>query len=78
MIIPVQHTDTLADIPETAAVEFVQLISKYEQDGYNIYARAPISGMKSVIHQHTHLIKPEGKRISAVVHTRKPYIHIAV
>lgn len=78
MIVPVQHTDTLADISPKAAQEFVKLISQYEQEGYNVYARAPGSNMKSVIHQHTHLIKLGGTRVRAFLHLRKPYVRIAI
>lgn len=78
MIIPVQHTDTLADISAAASKEFLETISTYEQNGYNIYARAPVSNMKSVVHQHTHLIKLGGKRVRAFVHVKKPYIRITV
>jgi diadenosine tetraphosphate (Ap4A) HIT family hydrolase len=57
MIVPKQHTDTLRDLSFEESKEYVELISEYEHDGYNIYARTPGSNMKSVKHQHTHLIK---------------------
>jgi ATP adenylyltransferase len=76
MIVPLQHTENLSTLGDAAAVEFVKLLSAYEQDGYNIYARSPKSLMKSVPHQHTHLIKNDGKRHKAVIHFEKPYISI--
>lgn len=76
MIVPVQHTENLSTLGDEAAIQFVKLISKYEADGYNIYARSPASLMKSVPHQHTHLIKNDGKRHKALIHFEKPYISI--
>lgn len=57
MIIPKQHIETLADLTAPESKEFVDQISAYEAAEYNIYARAPRSQMRSVKHQHTHLIK---------------------
>ena len=45
---------------EDAMQQYVDLIEEYEQIGYNIYARAPASVIKSIQHQHTHLIKTAG------------------
>jgi len=74
LLIPKEHTDTLADLSKDAAAEFVKIISDYESSGYNIYARAPGSKMKSIIHQHTHLIKAKPGMISGLLYNRKPYI----
>jgi len=60
MIIPKKHTDTLNDLTTHEAIEYVNLLGSYESRGYNVYARSPGSGMKTVVHQHTHLIKTEG------------------
>ena len=57
MIVPKQHTDTLKDLSFIESREYIEQISKYENLGYNIYARTPGSNTKSIIHQHTHLIK---------------------
>lgn len=77
MIVPKKHTDTLSGIAKEAAVEFVQLITDYEKNGYNVYARAPQSNIKSIVHQHTHLIKPDGKKvIKTVIYRAKPYVRI--
>lgn len=78
LIIPKQHTDKLGNIKDVAAIEFFGLINKYEEQGYNIFARAPISKMKSVVHQHTHLILPNNKHINFILYFRKPfYIRIS-
>lgn len=76
MIIPKQHTATLADLSEDEALEYVKLISSYESNGYNVYARAPSSKIKSVDHQHTHLIKPDGKTIKFLMYTKTPHVRI--
>lgn len=76
MLLPIKHTDTLNDIGPKASEEFLKLLGTYEQNGYNVYARAPSSNMKSVIHQHTHLIKLNGKRKKLFMYLRKPYIRI--
>jgi diadenosine tetraphosphate (Ap4A) HIT family hydrolase len=58
MIFPKKHTDTLSDFSAQEAIEYVDIIARYESKGYNLYSRGPHSKYKSVIHQHTHLIKP--------------------
>lgn len=73
MIVPKQHTDTLSDLSPKEAQEYVQLISSYEKRGYNVWARAPQSTIKSVIHQHTHLIKSGKTTTNFLFYIRKPY-----
>lgn len=77
MLVPKQHTDTLADLPPEAAAEYVRLVGEYEQQGYNVYARAPSSTIKSVLHQHTHFIKPLPGQKRFVFMLKKPYIRIS-
>ncbi len=77
MVIPKKHTDTLGDLDANEAVEYVGLISSYETQGYNVYSRASQSSMKSVVHLHTHLIKPTPKVTRLEFFVRKPYIRIA-
>jgi len=76
MITPIKHTESLSTLGDKAAVEFVQLISSYEKNGYDVFARSPHSTTKSVPHQHTHLIKTGGKKHKGVLHLQKPYISI--
>jgi diadenosine tetraphosphate (Ap4A) HIT family hydrolase len=70
MIVPKQHTDTLKDLSFIESKEYVQLISTYEFEGYNIYARTPGSSSKSIIHQHTHLIKFTPKTVPKTLFVR--------
>lgn len=76
MIVPLLHTATLANLPPAAGSEFFALIAKYESRGYNVWARAPGSNMKSVEHQHTHLIKLSGRQVRALFFIRKPYLRM--
>jgi diadenosine tetraphosphate (Ap4A) HIT family hydrolase len=73
IIVPKRHIDSLDKLSSNAATEFLKLISDYEKMGYNVYARAPGSIMKSVLHQHTHLIKTEGKPKNLFFFIRKPF-----
>lgn len=57
MIVPKEHTDSLNTLTPEAMQEFVKDISKYESMGYDVFARSPQSTIKSIVHQHTHLIK---------------------
>lgn len=76
MIIPKTHTNQLGGLGGGAGEEFLNLIDKYESDGFNIYARAPSSKLKTIEHQHTHLIQPYGKIRKFVFFLRKPYIRL--
>jgi diadenosine tetraphosphate (Ap4A) HIT family hydrolase len=76
LITPKAHTDTIKDMPDEQKVEYVNLLEEYEHKGYNIYARAPGSRMKSIVHQHTHLIKSEGDPKKITIHFAKPYVRL--
>ena len=78
MVVPKVHTETLDDITEQQAAEYLKLISGYESRGYDVFARAPVSTQKSVPHQHTHLIKTRGKAVKALVYIKKPYLRVKV
>jgi diadenosine tetraphosphate (Ap4A) HIT family hydrolase len=78
MLVPKQHTDTLKNLTPEESKEYIEQISEFENQGYNIYARTPGSTMKSVIHQHTHLIKIESKeRRRIVITSKRPFVRIA-
>lgn len=74
MVVPKCHTDTISDIKKEHAQEYLAILSEYEKQGYNIYMRAPGDSIKTVVHQHTHLIKPKGKRISILLYITKPHV----
>lgn len=74
MITPKAHIDSVASFTQEMVPEFHKLMSTYESKGYNVYLRAPTSKIKSVTHQHTHLIKTEGAAKQVILHSRKPYL----
>lgn len=76
LVIPKQHTDTLSELPEAWAAEYVRLVTRYEKDGYNIYARPPKAKTKSVTHQHTHLIKISDDKAKIVLFSHRPYMRV--
>ncbi len=73
MITPKVHTDNLKGMDADAALEYIDLLSGYESQGYNVYARTPGSSIKSVTHQHTHLLKLDGDNKRFVLVLRKPF-----
>ncbi len=77
MIIPKQHTDTLSDLSAPESVEFIDLLSSWESKGYDFTARAPGSNRKTVIHQHTHLLKLDRKTKKFTLYSNRPYINIS-
>jgi len=74
LLLPKKHTDTLSDLTPEEAQEFVKLMSRYENKGYNVYARAPGSHIKSVYHQHTHLIKSDHRRLKTLFYFGRSHI----
>lgn len=74
MIVPKKHLYSLNDLTLDEAHEYLQLVSRYEKDGYNIYARAPASNRRTIVHQHTHLIKLDGSSKKVIVYNNKPKI----
>lgn len=76
MVVPKRHIDSINDLSRNEAVEFVDIVGSYESRGYNIWARAPQSIVKSVAHQHTHLIKPGQTNKSFIFYLKKPYLRV--
>ena len=76
LLIPNEHTESLSTLTPEAMQQYTLLIAEYELIGYNIYARTPDSTMKSVAHQHTHLIMATGNRVRFLMQLEKPNIRI--
>jgi diadenosine tetraphosphate (Ap4A) HIT family hydrolase len=76
LLVPKQHVESLSKLPPKAAEEFMELLGKYESQGYSLYARTPDATSKTVPHQHTHLIQVTGKSKKFMFHLRRPYILI--
>ncbi len=77
MITPKMHTSNLSNLTNQQKIEYFDLIEKYESKGYNIFARSPYSIVKTIPHQHTHLIKPTKGLMKFIFSINKPYIRIA-
>jgi diadenosine tetraphosphate (Ap4A) HIT family hydrolase len=78
MVIPRRHVELIADFTKQEKIDHMEVIGRYEKQGYNIYARGADSVSRSVEHQHTHLIKLSDKLSKGTLYIRKPYflIHI--
>ena len=72
MVVPKIHTDSLNDFKPQQAAEYLKILGEYEKKGYNVYARAPNSKIKTITHQHTHLISAKGKK-KFIFYTNKPF-----
>ena len=73
MIIPKRHVDSMSDLSKEEKLDLINLMADYEAKGYNVYSREKESNMKSVVHQHTHLIKTKNNKARFVLYFRKPY-----
>ena len=78
LVVPKEHVESLASFDPGQAAEYLALISDYEANGYHVYARALKSISRSVAHQHTHLIKGEGKKLKVVLQVAKPHLLLLV
>lgn len=77
MVVPKKHTDTLVSFNSSMLIDYFDILKKYEAQGYNVHARAPSSKIKTVVHQHTHLIKTEGRPKRFLLLIRRPlYIRL--
>jgi len=76
MIVPIRHVEGIAEFTDQEKCEMTDLLGKYEQLGYSMYARGVGSISRSVKHQHTHLIKLSNTLPKFSLYMRKPYILI--
>lgn len=73
MVVPRRHIETLADFTQQEQLDHMEMLSRYEKAGYNVYARGVGSVTRSVKHQHTHLIKTSNELPKGIFYIRKPY-----
>lgn len=78
MVVPIRHVPSLSDLTTEEIVEYHQITSKYEDNGYDVYTRGAHSNMKSVVHVHTHLIKTDGKKVKGLIYLDKPLIRSVI
>ncbi len=76
MMVPKKHTDSLSSLSKAAKCNIMDALADYEAKGYSIYARAPKNMTKSIVHQHTHLIKVGQHRKKMLIYLRKPHLLI--
>ncbi len=74
LVLPKRHVLKLSELTANEAADLMKIFAEYEAKGYNVYARGVNSTMRSVPHQHTHLIKTSPKEHHGTVFMRKPYI----
>ncbi|MDO4712565.1 MAG: HIT domain-containing protein [Candidatus Saccharibacteria bacterium] len=74
MVIPQQHTASLADLSHEERVDYMDQLAQFEAQNYSLYARSPGNITKSVTHQHMHLIKIDNKRKKFLFYLRKPHV----
>lgn len=74
MIVPKRHIEGLHEYSAQEKDEYLEIVGSYEQQGYSLYSRAPTDHTKSVLHQHSHLIKLSKKQYKFVLFSSKPHI----
>lgn len=73
MIVPKRHVHSFAELGPEARLDIMDLMAAYELEGFNVYARAVGSTVRSVQHQHTHLIKTDTRHPRGGLVLRQPY-----
>jgi hypothetical protein len=75
MVIPKRHVETLADFTDEEKLEHMAILGQYEKQCYDVYARGVGNVTRSMLHQHTHLIKMENvsKFPKVLLFISKPY-----
>jgi HIT domain len=76
MVIPRRHVASLGELTDEEKIDYMNQIARFEADDYSIYARSPGNKTKSVVHQHTHLIKIDNKPKRWLIFLKKPHILI--
>lgn len=72
MVIPKRHIDAIGHFTKKEQAEYAKILGEYDQKGYSVYARAPGNIIKSVVHQHTHLIALDNKPKRILVYIKNP------
>ena len=76
MIVPKRHIESRGKLDQTERDELISTMADYQYRGYNMYGREQGNVIKSVPHQHTHLIKCDSKTARFFLFLRKPYLLI--
>ena len=73
MIVSKTHMVSLDKINQRAIVEYFRLLQKYSQQGYDVFTRSTLSGTKTQLHFHTHLIKTGQQIFNHIRFVSEPY-----
>lgn len=77
MIIPRRHVRSLSELSAEERSDIMEFMAEYASQGYDVYARSVDSVHRTVpLHQHTHLIKTNGKVARFALYLLKPYLLI--
>jgi diadenosine tetraphosphate (Ap4A) HIT family hydrolase len=75
MVIPKRCIDSIKDMTAEEKVEYVEILSEYEQLQYTAMLRHSTSSSKTIKHLHSHLLKrEEGAVITSLSLTNSPYM----
>lgn len=77
MIVPKRHIVGMHDFTTDERADYFEVMTQYEEQGYSLYARAPKNIAKSVVHQHSHLIKLGNKTKKFMLYIRKPHVLVS-
>lgn len=73
LVISKNHVVALQEIKEDMFQEYMDILGKYSDDGYDIFTRTTVSLTKTQPHFHTHLIKTTGKLLNSIHFDKDPY-----
>lgn len=76
MIVPKRCVDSISSFNSEELQEFGQLLQKFESKDFNFYGRNSRSSIKTISHQHTHLLQINNLRIRFIFYLKKPRIRI--
>lgn len=67
LLMPREHLIDLNKFNDEMRLEYLKIVEKYMEQGYDSFTRSTQSGVRSQPHVHTHLIKTQGERVKSFV-----------
>ncbi len=74
MLIPRKHHINLGELNREEKMDYMEMLAKYESEGYSVYSRGEANHERSQPHIHTHLLMAKGGRARFLLYAEKPYI----
>jgi diadenosine tetraphosphate (Ap4A) HIT family hydrolase len=74
MIVPIAHKSKISEFTGREKAEYLELVAKYEAQGFSFYSRGLSNSERSQPHLHTHLLHLQGRRARFLLYIRRPYI----